>query len=242
MSVAVLATPASGADTPALVAASKRSIVAIGTFSRLQSPQFRFLGSGFAAGTGRQIVTSAHVIPTIDPARNEVIAIAIPDGPQTRVFEATLQSINRDADLAVLETSGPALPVLTIAAPGEAREGSEIIVLGFPIGGALGLFPAAHRGLIAAITPMVNPAANSGALRASQVQVMRGDPIELLQLDATTFPGNSGGPVIDTATGRVVGVVNLGLAKGSRESAIQYPSGISYAIPVRYLSPLLPLR
>ncbi len=220
----------------------KPSIVAIGTFSRLQNPQFRFLGSGFVAGDGRQIVTSAHVLPTIDPARNEVLAIAIPLGRQSRVYEAKPQSINRDADLAVLESSGPAMPALTIAAADEAREGNEVLLLGFPIGGALGLFPAVHRGIIAAITPMISPASNSSALKASQLTVMRGDPITLLQLDATTFPGNSGGPVIDTATGRVVGVVNLGLAKGNRESAIQYPSGISYAIPVRYLLPLLPLR
>ena len=237
-----LAAPAHAADIPALVAAAKPSIVAIGTFSRLQNPQFRFLGSGFAAGNGRQVVTSAHVIPTLDPALNEVIAVAIPEGTNTRVYEAKPQTIDRDSDLAVLEMSGPALPPLAIAPAGEAREGAEVVLMGYPIGSALGLFPAVHRGVIAAVTPMINPSPRAASLKANQIQVMRGDPITLLQLDATTFPGNSGGPVIDSATGRVVGVVNLGIAKGNRESAIQFPTGISYAVPVRYLLPMLTAR
>ena len=39
------------------------------------------------------------------------------------------------------------------------------------------------------------------------VQALRNAPIELLQLDATAYPGNSGGPVIEVSTGLVVGVV-----------------------------------
>ena len=230
------------ADLPTVVAASKPSIVGIGIHAPLQSPQFRFLGSGFAVGDGTRVVTCAHVIPTIDPVKRESIAVAVPGVESTRVYQAKLAVIDRDTDLAVLEFEGPALPALSLAAPEEIREGADVLVMGFPIGSTLGLFPAAHRGTIAAITPGINPAASSAGLRSKSVQVMRGAPLRLLQLDATTFPGNSGGPLIDIGTGRVVGVISLGLTKGNRESAIQYPTGISYAVPVQYIAPLVGAR
>jgi S1-C subfamily serine protease len=61
----------------------------------------------------------------------------------------------------------------------------------------------------------------------------------VLQLDATAYPGNSGGPVLDAASGRVVGVVNMVLVKAGRESALSQPTGISYAVPVRHLLALM---
>ena len=62
---------------------------------------------------------------------------------------------------------------------------------------------------------------------------------EVLQLDATAYPGNSGGPVLDADSGRDVGIVNMVLVKAGRESALSSPTGISYAIPVRHLHELL---
>ena len=40
----------------------------------------------------------------------------------------------------------------------------------------------------------------------------------------------------------VIGLVNMVLVKGSRESALSNPTGISYAIPVRHLQALLQAR
>jgi serine protease Do len=40
-------------------------------------------------------------------------------------------------------------------------------------------------------------------------------------------------------TGQVVGVINMVLVKNTRESALSQPSGITYAIPVRFVDALL---
>jgi S1-C subfamily serine protease len=60
-----------------------------------------------------------------------------------------------------------------------------------------------------------------------------------MQLDATAYPGNSGGPVIDIETGDVVGVLQGGVVKGTREAALSAPTGISYAVLIRDAAPLL---
>ncbi|MCW8949129.1 MAG: S1C family serine protease, partial [Sedimenticola sp.] len=59
------------------------------------------------------------------------------------------------------------------------------------------------------------------------------------QLDGTAYPGNSGSPVYDSQSGRVVGVLNSVFVKESKETLLERPSGISYAIPVRYVHALL---
>jgi S1-C subfamily serine protease len=61
----------------------------------------------------------------------------------------------------------------------------------------------------------------------------------VFQLDATSYPGNSGSPVYDPASGEVVGVLNMVFVKGTKESALTNPSGISYAIPSRHLQALI---
>lgn len=236
---AVGARAATATDLPALVAASKPSVVAIGLHAPQQNPQFRFRGTGFAVGDGRKVATCAHVLPTFDPARRESIALAVPGEGGARIIRARAGPIDRDTDLAVLEFDGPALPPLELADASAIREGGDVLVLGFPIGGVLGLFAAAHRGIIAAVTPMIVPSAVAAGLSRQNLRVMQGEPLRLLQLDATTFPGNSGGPLVDVASGGVVGVISLGLTRGTREGAVQHPTGISYAVPVQHLAALL---
>ena len=82
------------------------------------------------------------------------------------------------------------------------------------------------------------PANSAKTLTAKQIKRMR-SPFEVYQLDAIAYPGSSGSPVYEIETGRVVGVVNSVFVKGTKESVLEKPSGISYAIPVRYVNELL---
>jgi S1-C subfamily serine protease len=86
------------------------------------------------------------------------------------------------------------------------------------------------------------PAPTARQLDPRAVSRLRDGNFEVLQLDATAYPGNSGGPVIDVETGAVLGIVNQVLVKSSRESALSSPTGITYAIPVTLLQDLLRQR
>jgi serine protease Do len=54
---------------PDTVAQVKRSVVAVGTFMPTRNPQFRFLGTGFVVGDGKQVATNAHVIAAAPDSR-----------------------------------------------------------------------------------------------------------------------------------------------------------------------------
>jgi S1-C subfamily serine protease len=141
-------------------------------------------------------------------------------------------------DLALLRIEGEPLATLRLGDDNAVREGEEVAFTGFPIGAVLGLFPVTHRGIVSAITPMARVADSARDLSPAQLRARR-EPFNVFQLDAVAYPGNSGSPVYLAATGEVIGVVNSVFVKESREALLERPSGISYAIPVRYLQVLL---
>jgi S1-C subfamily serine protease len=173
-----------------------------------------------------------------------------PGGPRLAVMTARnasggelrpvrVAATDREHDLALLRFEGPPLPALALDETDRAREGQAIALTGFPLGGALGFSPVTHRGIVSALTPIALPSPTAQQLDARAIARLRSGAFEVLQLDATAYPGNSGGPVYDADSGSVLGVVNMVLVKGTRESAIATPTGISYAIPVRWLRELL---
>lgn len=231
------------AQSPVSIARVKASVVAVGTVQKLRSPQFLFLGTGFAVGDGTLIATNAHVIAKrleagADP---ELLAIAIPSDNPTQAQIRVVQLAGEDAasDLALLRLSGASLPALRLRDSDTVREGDQYLLTGFPIGSVLGLFAATHRAMIAAITPIAIPPGNSRNLDAVLIRRLQAGAYPVFQLDATTYPGNSGSPLYDSASGEVVGVLNMVFVKGTKENALTNPSGISYAIPSNGLQALL---
>jgi len=231
-------------ELPDTIDRIRSSVVAIGTVmptrgTQKKGPPVKFRGTGFVVGNGRQVITNHHVIPeTIDVENKESLAIFTGRGKKAKVHKAWLVRTDPDRDLALLEISGAALPVMKLGNGTRVREGEDVAVTGFPIGMVLGLYPVTHKGIIAAITPMVIPAISSRTLTAKQIKRMR-NPFDVYQLDVVAYPGNSGSPVYNIESGEVIGVVNSVFVKGTKESVLEKPSGISYAIPVRYVHDLL---
>jgi serine protease Do len=233
------AAPALHAATlPDVIDKVRPSVVAIGTYQPSGSPRQRFSGTGFVVDNGHLVVTNHHVVPEkLDAQRNEQLAVFSGRGRKARFHAAKVLATDAVHDLALLYISTP-LPALRLAEDQTVREGTEVAFTGFPIGMALGLYPVTHRGIVSAISPMAPPQLGAKVLTATMIRAMR-DPYDVLQLDATAYPGNSGSPVYEQNTGKVVGVINSVLVKSGKEAAIEKPSGISYAIPVQFIRTLL---
>jgi serine protease Do len=239
----VVALPEVGAQAKQTIDQVKPSIVAIGTFQTTRVPQFRFLGTGFAVGDGTLAATNAHVIPaTLEPGADpEVLVALLPGADLSRVGVRKLTRVLVDSehDVVLMKMEGPPLRPLKLRDPGGVAEGDSLLFTGFPIGGVLGLFPATHRAMVAAIAPVAMPSPSGRQLDPKVVRRIRDASFSVFQLDATAFPGNSGSPLYDPATGEVVGILNMVFVKGTKESALTQPSGISYAIPSNFLIELL---
>lgn len=214
-------------------------VVGVGLFSPTGSPRASLQGTGFAVLDGRYVVTCAHIFAKpLDPEKNETHAVFIGRDRQMAVRRAEIVATDRPRDLVLLKISGDPLPALKLGDSAQAREGSQLYFTGYPIGSVLGLNPSTHRAGLAAIVPAFTPPPSATQLTARALKQAR-DSYEVFALDAIAYPGNSGSPVWHPDTGEVLGVVNSVYVKGAKEAALSNPSGISYAIPVRYVHELL---
>ncbi len=138
-------------------------------------------GSGVVVSPDGLILTNNHVI---DGARE--IAVSMSDG---RKFAARALGRDADTDLAVLRgETGETLPVARLANSKAVRPGQIAIAIGNP----LGFQSTVTAGIVSAV---------GRSLRAQNGRLI-GD---VIQTDAALNPGNSGGPLANSA-GQVIGI------------------------------------
>ncbi|SOD90881.1 S1 family peptidase [Caenispirillum bisanense] len=238
-------TPAAAApdagDLRSLIAQVAPAVVALGTYEEFRSPPIALRGTGFAVDDGRLVVTNAHVLPRLDDlAAREKLAVVLGKGKMVELLFPVAECRDEGRDLLVLRLAkANRIPAaLTLAPELPVAPGMPVAFTGFPLTGSIGLVPVTHRGMVSAVSPAAVPAAEAGTLDARTVARLR-DNFDIYQLDATAYPGNSGSPLYETAGGRVVGILNSVYVKSTKESALTDPSGITYAIPVARLQPLL---
>ena len=220
-----------------LISRVKTGVVAIGVFDIKQTPMTRFIGTGFVIKPGNRIVTNHHVIEPIK--RNQLFNLRIfHRNFSKRGVKAGLLAEDKFHDLAILEMKEKKAPVLDLAKQQVVREGYRIAFTGYPLGFILGLNATTHTGIISAISPIILPSPSSRNINTRLIKYLE-KPFEILQIDATAYPGNSGSPVYRTATGEVVGVINKVFIKGKKEHLLKDPSGITYAIPIEYVHRLI---
>ncbi|HEY6131348.1 MAG TPA: serine protease [Halioglobus sp.] len=240
----LLPQPSWSADLPGLIEQVRPSVVGVGTAFPPRQPNVKgnrvaYLGTGFVVGNGRQVVTNAHIIAVdLDVENNQFLAVFTGRGATATVHAARVARRDEVHDLVLLDIGISKLPALQLGNSGAVREGQEIAFTGFPIGMALGLYPVTHRGIISAIAPTAQPSIDARELNSLKVSRTRSG-FDAFQLDATAYPGNSGSPVFELENGRVVGVINSVLVKETRETLLSNPSGITYAVPAKFIEPLL---
>jgi serine protease Do len=212
----------------------KPSVVGIGVYSPLATVSNQLHGTGFVVGNGRYVVTNKHVLNTnLEKGIKSQRVVFIPQGRSAKLVNIKQVFESEHRDIAIVELEGVALPALKlIAADVIIDDGSNVAITGFPIGAILGLFPATHAGIVAAFTPDIIPAQHSSQLSQRFLNRVEA-PTMIYQLDLTAYPGNSGSPVYLSDTGEVFAIINKGFVKETKEVAIEKPSGITYAIPIR---------
>ncbi|MBK5936596.1 MULTISPECIES: S1C family serine protease [Halorhodospira] len=242
LTATLFATPGQTAQLADTIEQLTPSVVGVGTYQPTRAPRVDFRGTGFILEDGRAVLTNRHVLPSeLDRERHErlIVLAGEPGAPSMREAEVVAESPQHD--LAVLRISGTPLPALTLASDsGHLRIGDPVAYTGFPIGMILGFYPATHTGIVSARTPLALPVRHGGELSPEQITRLRQATAPLaFQIDGTAYPGNSGSPVYDPATGEVYAVINRVFAQEGREAAMRQPSGISYAIPLDLAAPLL---
>lgn len=238
ISLSVFSAPAR-ADIVTLLPLIKSAIAGVGTLHPLRNPRIKFSGTGFVVADGHHVITNAHVPPLLmDEEKGESLAVFLRGPNGLIVRKAEKIASDPDHDLMLLKIEGDPFPALKIGDSNKVREGQLFYFTGFPIGSVLGLHPATHRAGLAAIAPIYSPTPGARSLTSKLIK-RADDPFMMFQLDATAYPGNSGSPLYDGDTGEVIGVINSVFVKGSKESVLRDPSGITYAIPGKYMKDLL---
>lgn len=178
------------------------------------------LGAAFVADEGGYLLTAGHVVEGLAPAELSVRTMFSPSGGYAmRPLRVDAVIPHPNHDLAVLRvhrtfTRGRAVP---LASPSGVEVGDDVLLLGYALGTDLTFCdeilgngspksptPLAFRGTVSALVPH------------------DGRPVQLYVTDATTFGGNSGGPLVSVADGAVVGVHLRGVDRR-----------VAYALPIR---------
>ncbi len=163
------------------------------------------VGTGVVFSEDGMIFTNLHVI-----AGAEKVGVVFADGTESEVEVLDAQPEN---DLVVLKakTLPDDLRAATLRSTRGLRSGDEVLAVGFPFG----IGPTATWGVV------------SGLRREHYSEEGRRNLVDLIQFDAATNPGNSGGPLV-TREGDVVGIVSSLLNPTDQAFFV----GIAFAVPI----------
>ncbi|MBS0208992.1 MAG: trypsin-like peptidase domain-containing protein [Planctomycetes bacterium] len=153
---------------------------------------------GVIAGSGTGFVVAKNYILTNRHVAAEGIAFQIQDPVDRNKFHvATRKAVSTEADLAILHCPTLEAPPLSIE-PKLPGRGTDVMLFGFPVSDMLGSSLKATRGaLVSPPDPKING---------------------MMLYDATSNPGNSGGPLCN-AQGAVIGIHCAGMRFSSNYAA-----------------------
>jgi len=161
------------------------------------------LGSGVIASETGYIITNNHVISNSDQ-----LEVRLHDG---RFYDASIVGTDPLSDLAVIKIEAENLPYISYGQIDEVQVGQWVMAFGSPLSQDLG--NTATLGIVSATERTSD--------QISSLNVFS----SFIQTDATIYPGNSGGPLVDI-NGRLIGINSAIFTKSGNFQ------GIGFAIPV----------
>lgn len=166
--------------------------------------RYNVMGTGVLVEEDGTILTNLHVA-TVAPR----LRVTFSDGT---VADARMVGSQPANDLAVLQPSTvpPGIKIATLTSAATLSPGDQVVSVGFPFG----IGPSASAGVV------------SGLGREFQDHG-RATLKNLIQFDASTNPGNSGGPLVN-ARGEVVGITTALM----NPSGVRTFAGIGFAITI----------
>jgi S1-C subfamily serine protease len=159
-----------------------------------------------------EVLTNNHVI-------RGATTIRVTDVGNGRTYPASVVGYNVAADIAVLKLKGAsALPTAAIGNSTGVKVGEMITALGNA--GGSGGTPTAASGRVTALGQTITASDGQGG----------GEQLTgLIEIDAALQPGDSGGPLIDSAKG----IIGMNTAASTRyEFSFQQGGNKGYAIPI----------
>jgi S1-C subfamily serine protease len=153
-------------------------------------------GSGLVIAPDGFVLTNHHVVEN-----SGELSITLTDGG---VYGVRVVGQDPDTDLAVVKADASRLPFAAFADSERLRVGQLAVAIGNP----LGFQSTVSAGVVSAL---------GRSLRGRSGRLID----NIIQTDVALNPGNSGGPLVDSA-GRVIGI---------NTAMIQMAQGISFAIP-----------
>jgi len=153
-------------------------------------------GSGVVIAPDGYILTNDHVIQKAD-----TLEVVLTDGSR---LSAVLIGSDPATDIAVIRANANFLPCSTLGDSDTLRVGQLAIAMG----NAYGFQSTVSTGVVSAL---------GRALRSTRGQLIE----DIIQHTAPLNPGNSGGPLVDSA-GKVIGI---------NTAIIAYAQGIGFAVP-----------
>jgi serine protease Do len=175
------------------------------------SSQESGIGTGFIVDSSGLIVTNSHVVDNPDAQ----YSVVLKDGT---TYEVNKVNLDEASDLAIIEVTARDLPIVEFGDSDNLKVGQTAIA----IGNALGQFQNTLTvGVVSGIGRQIEAGGALGV--ASKVYE------SVIQTDAALNPGNSGGPLLNSA-GQAIGI-NVATTPGA--------DNISFAIPINTLKPIL---
>ncbi|HEY3399474.1 MAG TPA: trypsin-like peptidase domain-containing protein [Geothrix sp.] len=177
-------------------------------------------GTGFVWDEWGHVVTNHHVITVENQGKRigdvDEVEVTLADG---KTYKGRVIGTSFAYDISVLQVFAPlsAMRPVPIGRSEDLQVGQAVTAIGNPFG----LDHTLTKGVISALGRVIGTGYNTRILNA-------------IQTDAAVNPGNSGGPLLDSA-GRLVGM-NTAIAAATGASV-----GIGFAIPVDTLNRVVPL-